>query len=80
MGLKCFRYAQTDNMMQECYFILSSCDVPPTDNLSLFLQGIWQFLYHMTIRSIVIAVLSVFAHFRNLGLLQAITQFAYTVV
>ena len=34
----------------------------------------------MTIRAIVIAVLSVFAQLRNLDLLQSITQFAYTVV
>ena len=34
----------------------------------------------MTIRSIVIAVLSVFAHLSSLGILQAIKQFAYTVV
>ena len=34
----------------------------------------------MTIPTKVIAVHSVFAHLRSLGLLQAITQFAYTVV
>ena len=34
----------------------------------------------MTITTIVIALLSVFAHLRRLGPLQAITQFAYTVV
>ena len=34
----------------------------------------------MTITTIVIALLSVFAHLCTLGVLQAITQFAYTVV
>ena len=34
----------------------------------------------MSITRIVIALLSVFAHLSTLGLLQAITQFAYTVV
>ena len=34
----------------------------------------------MTITTIVIAVLSVFAHLRSLGVLQAMTPFAYTVV
>ena len=34
----------------------------------------------MTIRSVVIAVLSDFAHIRILGPLQPITTFAYTIV
>ena len=34
----------------------------------------------MTITTIVIAVLSVVAHLHSLGLLQAITHFAYTDV
>ena len=34
----------------------------------------------MNITTIVIAVLSVIAHIRSLGVLQSITQFAYTVV
>ena len=34
----------------------------------------------MTIRSVVIAVISVFAHLRNLGPLEALTTYAYTGV